>query len=137
MMLALGCIQSRHCNTNLCPTGVATQDPTRTKAIDINDKSERVKHFHHNTMRAFYELLGSLGLDNPDKLLPQMIKRRTPYGLQMSVGSLIKPLKENELLQNMPQGNWQIWWQQASSEQFYVYDTAILKPQELASDNKG
>jgi glutamate synthase domain-containing protein 2 len=136
MMLALGCIQSRHCNTNLCPTGVATQDPTRTKAIDVDDKSERVKHFHHNTMRAFYELLGSLGLDNPDKLLPQMIKRRTPYGLQMSVGSLIKPLKENELLQNMPQGNWQIWWQQASSEQFYVYDTAILKPQELASDNK-
>ncbi|MEH6571186.1 MAG: FMN-binding glutamate synthase family protein, partial [Halioglobus sp.] len=27
MMMALGCIQSRHCNTNKCPTGIATQDP--------------------------------------------------------------------------------------------------------------
>ena len=31
MMMALGCIQSRHCNTNMCPTGVATQDPARSK----------------------------------------------------------------------------------------------------------
>src|SRR5690606_1455376 len=27
MMIALGCVQSKTCNTNLCPTGVATQDP--------------------------------------------------------------------------------------------------------------
>ena len=134
MMLALGCIQSRHCNTNLCPTGIATQDPARSKAIDIEAKSERVKNFQQNTLHAFYELLGSMGLDNPDKLLPQMIKRRTPYGLQMSVGGLLKPLTENELLDGKCQGNWATWWQQASSEQYYVYDQTILKPQELTRD---
>ena len=27
MMIALGCIQALKCNTNQCPTGIATQDP--------------------------------------------------------------------------------------------------------------
>ena len=135
MMMALGCIQSRSCNTNECPTGIATQDPARAKAIDVESKSERVKNFHKNTLHAFYELLGSMGLDDPDKLLPQMVKRRTPYGLLMSVGSLIKPLRKGEILEDRPLGNWSIWWQQASSEHFYVYDETILKPQELVRDN--
>ena len=106
MMMALGCIQSRSCNTNECPTGIATQDPARAKAIDIESKSERVKNFHKNTLHAFYELLGSMGLDDPDKLLPQMMKRRSPYGLLMSVGSLIKPLHEGEILENKT--TWQL-----------------------------
>ncbi len=28
MLVALGCVQCRHCNTNTCPVGIATQDPT-------------------------------------------------------------------------------------------------------------
>ena len=31
-MFALGCIQSLACHTDRCPTGVATQDPTRASA---------------------------------------------------------------------------------------------------------
>ena len=38
MMLALGCIQALECNKNICPTGVATQDPSLMKGLDINDK---------------------------------------------------------------------------------------------------
>jgi glutamate synthase domain-containing protein 2 len=30
MMMALGCIQARSCNTGHCPTGIATQDPVRS-----------------------------------------------------------------------------------------------------------
>src|SRR5260364_142576 len=33
-MFALGCIQSLSCHTDRCPTGVATQDPTRARALD-------------------------------------------------------------------------------------------------------
>ncbi|MBU2970226.1 FMN-binding glutamate synthase family protein [Pseudoalteromonas sp. C2R02] len=131
MMLALGCIQSRHCNTNLCPTGIATQDPARSKAIDVTVKSERVKNFQVNTLAAFYELVGSMGIDDPNKLLPQMIKRRTPYGLQMSVGSLIPPLKNGQLLKDDMLDNWSTWWQQAKSDSFYVFDDVILAPHEL------
>ena len=46
MMLALGCVQSLSCNTNRCPTGVATQDPKLTKGLDVADKSIRVYLFH-------------------------------------------------------------------------------------------
>ncbi|WP_338591080.1 FMN-binding glutamate synthase family protein [Shewanella khirikhana] len=133
MMLALGCIQSRHCNTNMCPTGIATQDPVRGKAVDVEVKSERVKNFHHNTLHAFYELLGGMGLDSPNKLVPQMIKRRTPYGLLMSAGSMVKPLSHAELAEERATGVWQHWWQSASSEGFFVYDDLMLTPAELST----
>ncbi|MEO7827328.1 MAG: FMN-binding glutamate synthase family protein, partial [Allosphingosinicella sp.] len=34
-MFAVGCIQSLTCNTNKCPTGVATQDPMRQRALVV------------------------------------------------------------------------------------------------------
>jgi len=133
MMMAIGCIQSRHCNTNLCPTGIATQDPARAKAIDIEDKSERVKNFHHNTLTSFFELVGSMGLDDPAKLIPQMIKRRSPYGMQMSMGSLVAPLKRNNLIdpKQALDESWLHWWQTSSAEQFYVDDVFILRAPEF------
>jgi glutamate synthase domain-containing protein 2 len=142
MMLALGCVQSKQCNTNHCPTGIATQDPARSKAIDLVDKSDRVKNFHNNTLASFYELVGSMGLDDPTKLKPHMIKRRSPYGRLISVGSLSKPLELNALL-NIPEltefseksndySPWQHWWNSCSAEQFYVEDNFILKLEESA-----
>jgi len=134
MMMAIGCIQSRHCNTNHCPTGVATQDPARAKAIDVESKSDRVKNFHDNTLASFFELVGSMGLDDPAKLVPQMIKRRSPYGMQMSMGSLVEPLSANALLAangNELDESWQHWWQTSSAEQFYVDDFFILKAPEF------
>src|SRR5690606_15215788 len=41
-MFALGCVQSLSCNTNRCPTGVATQDEVRQRALVVPDKAERV-----------------------------------------------------------------------------------------------
>ncbi|AQS36788.1 glutamate synthase family protein [Shewanella psychrophila] len=132
MMLAIGCIQSRHCNTNLCPTGIATQDPARAKAIKVQQKSLRIKNFHHNTLKSFYELVGSIGLDDPAKLLPQMIKRRSPYGLLMSMGSLIKPIAPNALIENAALDDaWQIWWDTSRADQFYTEDLFFLQPPEF------
>lgn len=79
-MFAVGCIQSRSCHTNKCPTGVATQDPSRQKALDVPDKSERVKNFHNNTLKALAEIVGSAGLDHPSQLQPHHIVRRQPDG---------------------------------------------------------
>ena len=126
MMMAIGCIQSRHCNNNNCPTGVATQDPARAKAIDVLAKSDRVKNFHHNTLKNFYELVGSMGLDDPADLMPQMIKRRSSDGLLMPVASLVEPLTNNELINNKDASEpWQHWWNQSSAESFYVYDNHV------------
>jgi glutamate synthase domain-containing protein 2 len=131
MMMSIGCIQSRHCNTNMCPTGIATQDPARSKAINVSEKSERVKNFHHNTLESFFELVGSMGLDDPDKLMPQMLKRRSPYGQLISGGNLIPPLEAKILLsEGRLEGAWKEWWQQAHSEDFYAEDNYVLRPAE-------
>lgn len=79
-MFAVGCIQSRSCHTNKCPTGVATQDPYRQKAIDIPDKSQRVANFHKNTLKALAGIVGSVGLSHPKDLKPYHIARRLENG---------------------------------------------------------
>ncbi len=130
MMMALGCIQSRSCNNNHCPTGIATQDPARGKAINIKEKSKRVMNFQKNTLHSFFELVGSMGLDDPKKLKAHMIKRRSPYGLSMSMGGLVPTLKLNVLLNasnNEPLVEpWGQWWNSSSAEQFYVEDDHVL-----------
>jgi glutamate synthase domain-containing protein 2 len=49
-MFALGCIQSQSCHTDRCPTGVATQDRSRQRALVVPDKLQRVANFHASTM---------------------------------------------------------------------------------------
>ena len=60
-MFSLGCIQALRCNNNQCPTGVATQDRMLMKGLVVTDKSERVYHFHKNTLHAANELLAAAG----------------------------------------------------------------------------
>lgn len=60
-MFSLGCIQALRCNTNECPTGVATQKAGLAKGLVVTDKSERVYNFHKNTVHAVQELLGATG----------------------------------------------------------------------------
>lgn len=60
-MFSLGCIQALRCNTNDCPTGVATQKAALQKGLVVSDKSERVYNYHKNTVHAVKELLGASG----------------------------------------------------------------------------
>ncbi|MGB0847172.1 MAG: FMN-binding glutamate synthase family protein [Thiolinea sp.] len=76
MMLALGCIQSRSCNTDHCPTGIATQNPYRNNGLVVTDKAQRVANFHEETVKNLTELLGAAGLDSLEELMPEHINRR-------------------------------------------------------------
>ena len=75
-MFALGCVQSLTCNTNRCPTGVATQDRLRQQALYVPDKAERVFNFHANTLKALAELLAAAGLTHPGELTAHHLARR-------------------------------------------------------------
>jgi glutamate synthase domain-containing protein 2 len=75
-MFSLGCIQSLSCHTDRCPTGVATQDPTRGRALVVADKSERVYNFHRSTVEALAELTAAAGLDHPSDFRPVHFWRR-------------------------------------------------------------
>ncbi|MCP5463508.1 MAG: hypothetical protein H7A33_00620 [Deltaproteobacteria bacterium] len=41
MMLAVGCIHALRCNTNHCPTGVATTNPDLALGLDVEDQSQK------------------------------------------------------------------------------------------------
>ena len=131
-MMSVGCIQSKQCDTNKCPTGVATQDKNRSKAINIDLKSKRVASFHHHTLHSFYELAGAMGLDNISQLTYNMIKRRTPNGMLESNTHTVPELSQSQLIQSSVEGMWATWWQQASSQTFFVNDIAPLIPPELS-----
>lgn len=77
MMMALGCIQALQCNTNTCPVGVATQNKSLMKGLDVGDKAVRVANFHKNTIHSFVELLAATGLTSPDQLKRKHILHRT------------------------------------------------------------
>lgn len=97
-MFALGCIQSQSCHTDKCPTGVATQDPLRQRALVVPDKAERVTHFHGNTLKALSELIAAAGLTHPNQLRPHHIVRRVSANQVRLVSSLLPYLDKGELL---------------------------------------
>jgi glutamate synthase domain-containing protein 2 len=76
MMLALGCIQAYRCNSNNCPTGVATQNPSLMAGLDITDKAERVRRFHEKTIEAMADLLAAVGLESTKDVKLQHISCR-------------------------------------------------------------
>jgi len=76
MMMALGCIQARSCNTDHCPTGIATTNPQRAKGLVVADKAQRVANFHASTIENLAELLAAAGLRSLDELEPEHINRR-------------------------------------------------------------
>jgi len=77
MMMATGCIQALQCNTNTCPVGVATQNKSLMKGLNVADKAERVANYHEVTIKSFVELLAASGIGNPSEITRAHINRRT------------------------------------------------------------
>lgn len=99
MMMALGCIQALKCNTNHCPTGVATQDKGLMKGLNIEDKKGRVANFHKNTVESFVELLAASGVDHPDKLNRTHVYRRVFMNLVKTYEDIYPTIPEGCLLE--------------------------------------
>ncbi len=99
-MFALGCIMAQTCHTGRCPTGVTTQSWLRQRALQPDDKGERVYNFHRNTLLALAELVGAAGLSHPNQLRPQHLVRRISNNEVRLVSTLIKFLQPGDLLAN-------------------------------------
>ncbi len=124
MMMALGCVQSQSCNTNRCPTGIATQDPVRGKALDIDSRHQRVANFQRNTLSTFFEMVGAMGLDDPNKLAPHHIWRRVEDESMRYFDEIYNSLAENELLGDKIEGPYSVEWAMASAETFAPQPTS-------------
>ena len=97
-MFALGCIQAQSCHTSRCPTGIATQDPSRWRKLDVPDKATRVHQFHQHTLKALRELLCAAGLEHPSELGPEHVLRRVSSVEVRSMAALYRFLEPGALL---------------------------------------
>ena len=121
-MFAIGCIQSQSCHTNKCPTGVATQDPLRQRALVVPDKAQRVFHFHRNTLKALAEMLAAAGLDHPSQLQAKHLVRRMSATEIKLFSQLHVFLKPGELLTGAVSGEfYQRMWRMARADSFEAH----------------
>ncbi len=102
-MLALGCIQALRCNSNHCPTGVATQNPDLVAGLVVTDKRTRVKNYHGETMESVAHMLSAMGLNSAKELRPwHMMRRVSPFEIK-HYGEIFEFIEKNSLKSaNMP-----------------------------------
>ncbi len=119
MMMAVGCIQSQRCHTNTCPVGVATQDPKRARALDVPDKTERVRRYQAAVVKEAMRVMASMGVGEPAQLTPHMLMRRVTAARISSYAELYHWLEPGELL-GEPPDFWAADWARANPDSFAV-----------------
>ncbi|MBI3228769.1 MAG: FMN-binding glutamate synthase family protein, partial [Burkholderiales bacterium] len=106
-----------------CPTGVATQDPQRQKALVVPDKIERVTNFHQNTLKALQQLIAAAGLEHPSELRPHHLVRRVSNNQVHLASTLLPFLKPGQLLDSAQFDQlppvFKIYWPQAQVDSFH------------------
>jgi glutamate synthase domain-containing protein 2 len=118
MMLALGCVHSLTCNSNRCPSGVATQDHHLARGLVVEDKSERVFHYHAKTIHATAELLSSAGLHHTAHLNRTHIHRRISPLEAMRYDQLFPYLKPGSLLTENTPEPFSLYLRESCAERF-------------------
>jgi len=117
-MFALGCIQSMSCHTDLCPTGVATQDKMRGRALVVANKTERVLHYHASVLHALAELTAAAGLDHPQDFRPEHFSRRVNAHESATYAELYPALRRGELITGAHDKRWRDLWEMARADSF-------------------
>jgi len=117
MMFALGCIQALRCNSNMCPTGITTQNPALVKGLHVPGKTERVHRYHHSTIQAFLEMLAAMGLKSPAEIRPDHVYRRIDDLHVRSMAEIYQFLEPGQLLSgDLPSCSLVREWKEASAD---------------------
>lgn len=117
-MFTVGCIQAQRCHTNTCPTGVTTQDPARTRSLEVNVKAVRVRNYHEATVQSFLNIVGVLGLDTPDQLGPEHIYYQRHHGSNRSYSDRHPKVVPGAFLDGVLPDDYAHDWQHASAQRF-------------------
>lgn len=117
-MFTIGCIQAQMCHSNICPVGVATQDPKLAKALDVNEKSKRVANFHRNMLMTLNEIVAATGLDHPTQLDLRYIFQRVGPTEVRTYDEIYPGLQPGELLGEISRPIYQKYWSLAKADSF-------------------
>jgi hypothetical protein len=132
-MFALGCIQSQQCHTDRCPTGVATQDKTRQRALVVEDKASRVANFHKETLMALGALIGAAGLEHPSDLRAHHFVTRAE-DTTLTFRELYGGLEPGELLAGTDNPRYRDAWMLARADTFAPAGELSAAPASLAAE---
>lgn len=125
MMIALGCIQALRCNTNDCPTGVATQDPHLVAGLHVGDKRQRVQRYHAKTLESAAEILGAMGIEKLQDLRPHHIYRRISPAQVLNYAEMYQYLEPGALLQSQIPESYRKAFALASADRFEALEQGI------------
>ena len=117
-MFAVGCIQSQACHNDKCPTGVATQDPARGRALVVADKTTRVVNFHQATLHTLAELTAAAGLEHPQDFQPIHFARRISQSQTRGFDELYPALTPGELIAGTDDPRFRNAWRMARADTF-------------------
>jgi glutamate synthase domain-containing protein 2 len=118
MMMAVGCIQAQMCHTDKCPVGVATQSKRRARALDVGDKSVRVKRFQEATVAEAVKIMAAMGVRDPADLNPHQLRLNVTTSVNRSYADLYEWLEPGQLLAEPP-ASWAGDWAAASADTFH------------------
>jgi len=118
MMMSIGCLQSKQCDANTCPTGIATQNKWLQRGLVVDDKKYRAENYHRNTVKSFLEIVGAMGLSNPSDLKPSHLVRRISTQHVKTFDQIYEYLSPGALLVNPLPVSFKIHWDEASAEKF-------------------
>lgn len=119
-MFTLGCVQSMKCHTDLCPTGVATQNLARQRGLVIPEKAVRAEKFHRKTIEALKETIAATGYQHTAELKPSHLYNRKNAVEIVTIDEIHPFLKENELYDNNVHSRYKDWWNKADKNSFYA-----------------
>lgn len=118
MMFALGCVQSRRCHNDTCPTGVTTQRPERIYALNVNDKAPRVANFHAAMIKNMLNILGAAGIKRITDVSPRHVYYRTGVAEVKTYAELYPFMEHNQLYEGTIPEAFQHIWAKANAEHF-------------------
>lgn len=117
-MFALGCVQSMHCHTNHCPTGVTTQNLWRQRGLDVTDKAQRVCNYHRHMLNTLRQVLGSAGVSSAGEFGPQHVCQRVSETEIRTLDCAYPFLEPGALEDGSAPEEYRRFWQVAQSDSF-------------------
>ena len=118
MMMALGCVHSLTCNSNRCPSGVATHDPRLYRGLVVTDKARRVAQYHARTVHATAEIIASTGITHTAELNRTHIYKRISQYQIKRYDQIFPYLRAGCLLTEEIPDSFKLIMQEASSDTF-------------------
>lgn len=117
-MFSVGCIQALTCQTNECPTGVATQDTRRQRGLVVSVKSERVFNYHRNTIDDLAQIVAACGITHPKDLTPKLLFHRINSLHHKSYAELFEWCTPNMFYEDSMKSGYMNLWNMAPVDSF-------------------